>query len=98
MRQPSQRATLAEIYNVLNDLVDAYGKVMITFETIVTEIGELKTEVQALREFVHESYTDAVAGRDVWRYNAEMHKAEIERLRQQLQEALGNGQRSAAQT
>ena len=89
MRQPSQKATLAEIYNVLNDLVEAYGNVMVTFESVVTETGELKTAVQELYGFVHEIHAEAVAGRNVWRHNSEAHKAEAELLRQQLNECLG---------
>ena len=85
----TERATLAEIYNTLNQLVEAYVNVMATFQSVVSEVGEIKNEVQGLRGFMEDHLVDAVQARDVWRANAEAHKNEVEVLRQQLQEALG---------
>lgn len=85
----TQKATLAEIYNTLNQLVEAYVNVMATFETIVTDVGEMKTTVQQLHGFVNDQFIDAVQARDIWRQNAELHKLEVVELKCQLQAVLG---------
>jgi len=77
---------LAEIYAVLNQLVDSYQSVMITFQTVITEQGEIKTKVEDLYQFVHGQFAEAVTARDIWRHNAETYKAEVDRLKQLLRE------------
>lgn len=82
---------LAEIYAVLNQLVEEYGNVMTTFQTVIAEVGEIKAGLQELRKFVNEQFADAISARDVWQHNAQAHKAEIERLKTELQKYQGNG-------
>lgn len=77
---------LVEIYAVLNQLVDSYQSVMITFQTVITEQGEIKTKVEDLYQFVHGQFAEAVTARDIWRHNAETYKAEVDRLKQLLRE------------
>jgi len=89
----SERATLAEIYSTLNQLVEAYVNVIQTFSTVVTEVGEIRAEVKQLNEFISEHFADAVTGRNVWRANAEHHRKEAEQLRAQLNALLGEGER-----
>lgn len=76
--------TLAEIYNTLNQLVEAYSNVMMTFSSVVTDVAQLRGEIADLREFNRGLLTDAVASREIWRAAADAHKAEAEALRVQL--------------
>ena len=84
----SARPTLAEIYTTLNQLVDAYSTVMMTFSSVVTDVQDLRNEIADLKEFNRGLLTDAVSSREIWRSAAEAHKAEAVRLRAQLA-ALG---------
>ena len=84
----TQRPTLAEIYNTLNQLVEAYSNVMMTFSSVVSDVSELRNEIADLHEFNRGLLSDAVSARDVWRATAEAHKAETERLRAQLAEVM----------
>jgi hypothetical protein len=82
------RPTLAEIYATLNQLVDAYGNVMMTFSSVVTDVAEVRNEIVDLKEFNRGLLTDAVSSQRVWQAAAEAHKAEAAELRAQLA-ALG---------
>jgi hypothetical protein len=84
----SARPTLAEIYTTLNQLVDAYGAVMMTFSSVVTDVQDLRGEIIDLKLFNQSLLTDAVSSQRVWQAAAEAHKAEAEALRAQLA-ALG---------
>jgi len=90
MPNPS-RPTLAEIYNTLNQLVEAYSNVMMTFSSVVTDVAELRGEIAALQEFNRGMLADAVTARDIWRATAEAHKIEVDKLRAQLAAAAGCG-------
>lgn len=80
----AQRPTLAEIYATLNQLVEAYSNVMMTFSSVVQDVAELRNEIADLQEFNRGLLTDAVTARDVWRSTADAHRAEVEKLRLQL--------------
>lgn len=82
------RPTLAEIYATLNQLVDAYNAVMMTFSSVVTDVQDLRNEIADLKEFNRGLLTDAVSSREIWQATSEAHKAEAEALRVQLA-ALG---------
>lgn len=84
MPASSSRPTLAEIYNTLNQLVDAYGSVMMTFSSVVTDVQELRGEIADLKAFNQSLLADAVTAQRVWQAAAEAHKAEAESLRAQL--------------
>lgn len=86
---PQQTVMWAEVYAVLNQLVGAYQEVMETFSTIAAEVGEIKFEMQQLREFVNQQYTDTVQARDLWHTSAVFHREDAERLKKQLEELLG---------
>jgi hypothetical protein len=75
------KPTLAEVYAVINQQVEAYGNVMTTFQMVITEVGEIKTGLQELRQFVNEQFADAITARNIWQNNAEVYKAEAERLK-----------------
>lgn len=80
----SKSGSLAEVYAVLNQLQDAYEKVLLTFQTVIIDVGEIKDGLHKLQEFVQEQFADAVSARNMWRSVAEAHKAELEKLREQL--------------
>lgn len=84
------KPTLAEIYNTLNQLVDAYGQVMAAFQSVIQDVQETRQEVAELREMMRRETADAVSAANVWRSAAEAHKLEAHKLRVQL-EALRSG-------
>lgn len=75
---------MAEIYAVLNQLVESYTDVMELFQGVVIEVGEIKTAVNDIREFVNNEYTDAVQGRNIWQQNAEAHRQQAAELKAKL--------------
>lgn len=78
---PTQKATITEIYNTLNQLVEAYTAVMMTFSSVVTDMSQLKDEIADLKEFNRSIFTDAVSSAKVWQDVAEAHKQEVIRLK-----------------
>lgn len=82
------RPTITEVFNTLNQLVEAYSSVMMTFASVVSDMQQLRDEVADLKEFNRGLLTDAVSSSAVWRSAAEAHKAEADSLRTQLA-ALG---------
>lgn len=84
------RPTLAEIYNTLNQLVDAYSQVMATFGSVVEDVQEIRQEVGELRDMMRRETADALTAAHIWRSAAEAHKMDAEKLRVQI-EALKAG-------
>lgn len=86
--EQSQTVMWTEVYGVLNQLVNGYQDVMDTFSTIAAEVGEIKFEMQQLREFVNAQFTNAVTARDMWHTSAVFHKEDAKRLKEHLEELL----------
>ena len=84
----SSRPTIVEVYNTLNQLVEAYSNVMMTFSSVVSDVQELRNEIADLKEFNRGLLTDAVSSSEIWRAAAEAHREEVTKLRAELA-ALG---------
>lgn len=78
------QAMVGEIYSSLNQIVDAYDKVMFTFASIVSDVLEMKGDVRELEEFITKHCADAITGRDLWEANATIHKKLAEGLAEEL--------------
>lgn len=82
--------TLAEIYNTLNQLVDAYGQVMATFGSVVDDVQEIRREVAELRDMMRKETDNAITAARLYKSIAEAHEMEAEKLKVQI-EALKSG-------
>lgn len=85
----TQYDTIIEIYNVLNQLTEAYGNVMMTFQSVAGEVSQLRNDIADLREFNRGLLTDAASGLVIWRDVANAHKEEAAQLRRQLELLTG---------
>lgn len=84
MSDRPQQATLAEIYEILNQLVEAYTQVMEMFQAVVLQVGETKAAVEDIRAFVNNEYTDAKQTAAIWQHNAKLHRQQAQDLKDKL--------------
>ena len=90
-RDQPEQATVAEIYNSLKQLIDAYERVMDTFGSVVGDVVDMQADIRDIEEFVNEQFTNAVTGRNLWEANARIHREAAEKLRVQLKILSGEG-------
>jgi hypothetical protein len=75
---------VAEIYNSLTQLIDAYERVMDTFGSVVGDVVDMQSDIRDIEKFVNEQFVNAVTGRNLWKANAKIHREAAEKLRVQL--------------
>ena len=76
----------SEIYRVLAQLQEGYENLMEVIGEIAKTQAEHGRKIVEIKLFITDQVVDVVTARDVWRQNAEHHKAEVERLTQLLQQ------------
>ena len=81
----SKKASIAEIYSSLKQLIDAYERVMDTFGSVVEDVIRMKADIIEVEKFVNEQFVDAITGRNLWQANAKIHKKTAQELAIQLQ-------------
>lgn len=81
---------LDEIYRTLNQLIDSYATVMDTFSSTIADVLALRQDLNDLRSFCEGELADALTARNIWHAAAAAHKAEVEKLREQIRVHGGN--------
>lgn len=77
----ARNGVINEVYNVLTQIQNGYENLMGVVSSLAEAQQKQADMLSQIHDFVYGQFTDAVTARDVWRKNAEIHKAEIERLR-----------------
>lgn len=76
----------AEIYKVLAQLQDSYENLITIIGGIAQTQAEHGRKIEEIKTFIAEEVVDVATARNVWRENAERHKAEAERLTELLKQ------------
>lgn len=87
----SQNVTLAEIYNSLNQLIDAYTNTMLLISDFSTNLNTVETKLTDLSQFVYGQFADTEQARNVWERSAILHREQAEKLKEQIEDLLKHG-------